>query len=149
MNGRNRQYGSPCPHHPDRYKYEAQHQSYLDSKRRCDEKRRSAKPRHEFESHGYPLRRRLQLLMSAINSRCRHHPRYAGRGIRNFLTFDNLEFLWQRDKAGEMQRPSIDRRDNDGHYSVENCRFIELFENISLGTRVREANRFNGSEAAP
>ena len=87
--------------------------------------------------------------MGAINSRCRHHPRYAGRGIRNFLTFADLEFLWQRDKAGEMQRPSIDRRDNDGHYSVENCRFIELYHNISLGTRVREANSFQRKGGNP
>ena len=29
-----------------------------------------------------------------------------------------------------MKRPSIDRINNDGHYELSNCRFIEASENI-------------------
>lgn len=68
---------------------------------------------------------------SSINSRCNypiHH--YWKKGIKNYLKKDDLKFLWFRDKAYNMKKPSIDRIDNDGHYTLENCRYIELRENV-------------------
>lgn len=40
------------------------------------------------------------------------------------MTIEDFEYLWNRDKAWLLEKPSIDREDNDG-----NCRFIELSKN--------------------
>lgn len=145
---RERHSGPPCLHYPQKYKTESRHQAALASKRRSDVRRRAAKSPKVFRSHAYPVKRRIKLILSAIKQRCRHHARYAGRGIQNFLTFADLQFLWKRDNAQAMQRPSIDRRNNDGHYSLDNCRFIELYDNISLGTKIRESLRHQKERAA-
>jgi hypothetical protein len=60
---------------------------------------------------------------------------YGGRGIKCLITEEELKELWFRDKAYLMKRPSIDRIDNDGNYCIENCRYIELKENISRNSR--------------
>ena len=56
---------------------------------------------------------------------------YTKNGIKNFLTKEDLKFLWFRDKAYLMKRPSIDRVDGRGNYTLENCRYIELVANAS------------------
>lgn len=73
-------------------------------------------------------------LLVSINQRCKNknHPKYknyGGRGIQNFLTKKQIEYLWFRDKAYSLKKPSIDREDNDGNYELSNCRFIELSDN--------------------
>lgn len=70
----------------------------------------------------------------AARARCvnKHHPRYktcGGRGIEFHLTRADMTFMWARDRASEMLEPSIDRRDNDGHYALENCSFTERRDN--------------------
>ena len=70
-----------------------------------------------------------------INWRCNNHKcpayrYYGGRGIKTYLKLEDVKFLWHRDKANKMKRPSIDRINNDGHYELSNCRFIEASENI-------------------
>ena len=62
-----------------------------------------------------------------ILSRLKNNPRY--KNILNFLKVKDLKLLWFRDKAYLMERPSIDRINPDGHYVLDNCRFIELREN--------------------
>jgi hypothetical protein len=54
---------------------------------------------------------------------------YGGRGIKCFITQEELKHLWFRDKAYNMKKPSIDRINNDSNYCLENCRYIELSEN--------------------
>lgn len=66
--------------------------------------------------------------------RCRspksnRYKNYGGRGIKFSLSLDEIKWLWYRDKADSLKRPSIDRIDNDGDYKLGNCRFIELSEN--------------------
>ncbi len=68
----------------------------------------------------------------------RYH-RYGGRGIKFLLEELDMRYLWYRDKPWLMDKASIDRIDNDGHYEVTNCRFIELRENVSRAQKgVRE-----------
>ena len=75
-------------------------------------------------------------IFGSINSRCRnpnqmHWDRYGGRGIESRITSQEIKTLWFRDKAYLMEHPSIDRKDNDGHYRFSNCRFIERSANQS------------------
>ena len=73
----------------------------------------------------YPWRRAYD----GAKGRCKHHPSYCRRGIKCFLTEDQVKYLWFRDKAYEMKRPSIDRINGHGNYEMSNCRFRELSEN--------------------
>ena len=64
----------------------------------------------------------------SIVQRCRKG-RYADKNIRNFLGLMDVAYLWARDRAYRLKRPSIDRINNDGHYTLYNCQYIELSEN--------------------
>ena len=66
-----------------------------------------------------------------IMSRCYYEKNssYYKRGIKNFLTARDTKYLWFRDKAYEMVKPSIDRRNPKKDYTLENCRYLELLEN--------------------
>jgi len=69
-----------------------------------------------------------------VKERCenkKHHMyhRYGGRGIKFLMTVDDFKELWIRDKAYSMDRPSIDRKNNDGNYEYSNCQYIEMIEN--------------------
>ena len=78
--------------------------------------------------------RRLRQCWNNLLKRC-NNPRhatyryYGGRGIKNFLTFEELKSLWERDNAAGMRKPSLDRVDSSRHYVLENCRIIEQSEN--------------------
>jgi hypothetical protein len=65
-----------------------------------------------------------------INSKHKRFKDYGGRGIKFLMTKEDFKFLWNRDKAQMMKKPSIDRINNNGHYKLDNCRFIELKTNI-------------------
>lgn len=74
----------------------------------------------------------------ALKRRCNdknhdHYKSYGGRGIKCLITVDELKNLWFRDKAHEMLEPSIDRKDNNGNYTFDNCRYKEL--NLNVGER--------------
>ena len=75
-------------------------------------------------------------LITLHNARCRclykstrSFDRYGGRGIRCFLTEEQIKKLWFMDKANTMKCASIDRINNNGDYTYKNCRFIEKSEN--------------------
>lgn len=80
-----------------------------------------------------------------LKSRCNNpnatgYKRYGGRGIKCLISKKEVQKLWFRDKAYLMKRPSIDRIDNDGNYTYDNCQFIELGENS------RKANKNKGKK---
>jgi len=58
--------------------------------------------------------------------------RYGGRGIKILLTKEDVKFLWFRDKAWLLKKPSLHRKDNDGNYTIENCEFIEFKYNSKM-----------------
>lgn len=59
---------------------------------------------------------------------------YYKKGRTFNMTTEEFKFLWFRDTASEMKRPSIDRINNKLGYFLDNCRFIELSINISIGS---------------
>lgn len=67
---------------------------------------------------------------AGIISRCRNkNSYYYKNGIKNFLHIRDVKELWFRDRAYLLKEPSMDRIDTHGHYTKENCQFIELYEN--------------------
>ncbi len=72
---------------------------------------------------------------SLIASRCACNPHYNGKITKrkNLISTQELKKLWFRDKAWLLEKASIDRINNNGDYTYENCRFIEQRENARLG----------------
>ncbi len=64
---------------------------------------------------------------------------YGLRGIECLLTTEEIKFLWFRDKAWLLNKPSIDRENNNGHYTLENCQFIEMIDNV----KKQDRSKFN------
>lgn len=76
-----------------------------------------------------------------ITKRCencnfKQYKDYGGRDIKCLITSKELKFLWFRDKAYLMEKPTIDRQHNNGNYELSNCRFIELNINCSKDKRM-------------
>lgn len=74
-----------------------------------------------------------------VSWRCKYDPDYIKKGIRCLITPEEIKILWFKYSAIELKRPSINRIDNDWHYTIGNCEFIELSENIALGNKSRKA----------
>lgn len=78
--------------------------------------------------------KKITRLYANIKSRCNNSndkkfKYYGGKGIKSNLTISDLRFLWDRDNAKDMIQPSLDRKNSDKNYSIENCQFIEMKEN--------------------
>lgn len=81
----------------------------------------------------------LQCLMNARgrcnNPKTHQYKYYGGRGIKCELTHEDVIRIWKRDKAYLMECPTIDRINSDKNYTLNNCRFLEFWENRSLGNK--------------
>lgn len=55
---------------------------------------------------------------------------YGGRGIKFLMTIKDFEYLYKRDRAHLLVRPSIDRINSNKNYTKSNCRFVELRVNL-------------------
>lgn len=71
----------------------------------------------------------FNIIQRCENPKATGYRYYGKKGIRNYLSIKKLQFLWNRDRAWLLERPSIDRIDPKGNYCIKNCRFIELSEN--------------------
>jgi len=65
------------------------------------------------------------------NRRCtsddpRWRAHYLDRGITCDVTAAQAEFMWHRDGAAKMVRPSLDREKSELNYTLSNCRFMEF-----------------------
>ena len=69
------------------------------------------------------------MLCRCNNPNSKAYRYYGGKGIKCHLSKEDVAFLWKRDKASDMERPSISRHDHDGDYTIENCCFEEFSEN--------------------
>lgn len=108
-----------------------------------EEKVKSKQKKYLYKDHNYMekymkryyIEKPWMTAFKTLKQRCNYtgyssYIRYGGRGIKNYLTKEDMEFIWNRDKAGEMNSPSIDRINTNGDYSLDNCRYIELLDNI-------------------
>ena len=69
--------------------------------------------------------------------RCKdvHHksyPWYGGKGIKVELTRQETYKLWIRDNGPLLEKASLDRKDPQLNYTLDNCRFIEYAHNLDL-----------------
>jgi hypothetical protein len=75
----------------------------------------------------FPWKQTLKYIKDRCNNiNNKQYKNYGERVIKCLITEEELKFLWFRDKAYEMKKPSIDRKDNNGNYCLENCQYIEL-----------------------
>jgi len=89
-----------------------------------------------FESH--PWMRHLDSARQRCNNPTQDsYKNYGGRGIKLLMAKEDFKYLWFRDEASSMLQPSIDRKNHDGNYTLENCRFIEMKENIRIANKRR------------
>lgn len=89
--------------------------------RRCDRDRR---PWERWYSH---------IWNRCNNPNHKNYSLYGGRKpnpVEMRITCRELKVIWFRDKAYNMEKPSIDRIDSNGHYEFSNCRAVELHENV-------------------
>lgn len=75
----------------------------------------------------YPWLKTLQHIKTRCNNpHTKDYKNYYGRGIKCLITNEELKVLWFRDRAYLMKQPTIDRIDNNGNYTINNCQFIEM-----------------------
>jgi len=95
------------------------------------------KDKRKIYRDNYRKNNRWRKTWNCIQQRCENpnnpsYEHYGLRGIKNkFKNVDEIKFLWFRDKAYKMKKPSIDRIDNDGNYCLDNCRYIEMSINAN------------------
>jgi hypothetical protein len=97
---------------------------------------RARRDRKNYSFYGTE-RFKLCCRLGDIKRRCNNpnhvsYKNYGGRGVKCFLTLEDLQFLWKRDKASSMKIASIHRIDNDGDYIVSNCQYLELSEHLKI-----------------
>jgi hypothetical protein len=85
--------------------------------------------KHPWYSHYNSAKTRCNNIKSNV------YKYYGNKGIKFLMTMEDFKTLWYRDKAYNMKRPSIDRKDSSGNYELSNCRFIEITLNDSLAHR--------------
>lgn len=86
------------------------------------------------------LDKRIVCAFNAARGRCqvptlKNKKYYINRKIQFKLSYEDIYFLWKRDKAFKMNNPSLDRKDSNKDYIKSNCRFIEWNKHLSMPRR--------------
>lgn len=122
----------------DRYKTNKKYQESHDKRCRAWKKKNPEKYLSYYREYHrtHPWAKKL----NSARKRCDNpktvgYKYYGAKGIKCTLTIKEAEFLWFRDNAYSLERPSIDRIDSKKGYCLENCRFIELSENVRRATK--------------
>ena len=105
-----------------------------------DGKRGNCKICHDERKKEHRKKYPWKVIFRDIKARCENpknnsYEYYGAKGIRCLITLEELKSLWFRDKAYNLNRPSTDRKEVNGDYTLENCQFIELVENIAKDKR--------------
>jgi len=77
------------------------------------------------------------------NKKCKDYYTYGARGIKSLITREEIKELWIRDKAYLMKQPTIDRKDNDGNYTFDNCQWLENSDNSRKRHPIVNVGQFN------
>lgn len=94
--------------------------------KKCENKRRNLQP---WIFHWYKLRSRCN------NPNNTGYKNYGGRGIKAYITKEEIKKLWFEYCAWRLKKPTIDRIDNNGNYTYKNCQFIENIDNVKKQDR--------------
>jgi hypothetical protein len=87
--------------------------------------------KHNNYNKKFPWKKTLSNIKTRCNNiNSKDYKDYGARGIKCLITAAELKVLWFRDKAYEMKEPTIDRKNNNGHYIFDNCRYLENKDNI-------------------
>lgn len=106
---------------------ESSRKSSIINKNKIDIRIKKYKKLNPWLSHYYSLRKRCN------NKKHKEYKRYGGKGIKAIISVEEIKYLWFKDKAYLMKTPSIDRKDNNKSYTIENCQFIEMKDNALKG----------------
>lgn len=99
------------------------------------ERKKSTKYARAFYARNPWLRSWQWAKRRCEDPRHRCYGSYGGRGVKFLLTKDEVRRLWERDGAGAMVRPTLDRIESEVHYTFENCRFVEFEQNASTADK--------------
>jgi len=104
----------------DFYKHKRAKDGYLNECKECSDKRKN-----EY-FYKFPWIRTFRAIKNRCNnSNAPRYQDYGGRGIKCLITEEELKTLWVQDRAYLLKKPSINRKNNNGNYSFENCEYIE------------------------
>jgi len=83
-----------------------------------------------LKDENYELDKKLKIILRNAKNRCiipsnKNTRYYINKKIRCNLTLAEVRYLWFRDKAFGIIKPSLDRIDSNSDYHINNCRFIE------------------------
>ncbi len=79
-----------------------------------------------------PEKRLLKsIIFRCYNPNCKEYKHYGLKGVKNCLTLDGIKYLMERDNYSQIERPSIERKNSKGNYTIENCEFIDRGENTA------------------
>lgn len=100
-------------------------------------------------THGLSKKNKLYKVWDAMKARCynknhRSYKNYGGRGIfvcKDWQNYENFH-VWSI-SAGYMDGLSIDRVDNDRGYSPDNCKWVEMKEQVR-NRRITKTLEYNG-----